>query len=315
VARDLKLRACLDAFSSSDKVINFETDEVRNVAEAYGRNVRRVYSLALFPPMAISLAIAIQRVVDKVQHEHPSAASQERAELVKTGVAQQHDYMAAIFEKGGPDADGLMNSQQTIAFNLLSNVGPEFNDGPEAWIASQLIATWTAYEAMAGDLWEAALNLKPKLLAKLKGRKPAKAKDTDDPKRIKLDSIFKYDFDIAHRMGTIFLEENRYAFDTLRGIRDAYKDAFSEDGERVLKLINDKTLDAISLVRNNLVHNGGVIDEKLHSRSDFLPSQINGMTIGQTILLDGEIVSALNGPTIENGADLLLAVDSWLVAH
>ena len=73
MARDLKLRACLDAFSSSDKVINFETDEVRNVAEAYGRNVRRVYSLALFPPMAISLAIAIQRVVDKVQHEHPSA--------------------------------------------------------------------------------------------------------------------------------------------------------------------------------------------------------------------------------------------------
>jgi hypothetical protein len=313
--RDLKLRACLKAFKWDDETLELKTDEVRRVAETYGRNVRRVYSLVLFPPSAVYVAITIQRVVDRIEFNNPKMPRKERNDLVQVETRRLIANQTAILEKGDDEARRVFEVQQNTAFGILSGLNPEFHDGPDAWMASQIIATWTAFEAMAEDLWEAALNLKPTILAKLKGRKSSRPKDADDPKRIRLESVFKYDFDIAHRMGTIFLEENRYAFDTLGGIREAYKDAFSVDSDSILSLIDSKSLDAISLVRNNLVHSGGVMDQRTHRRSDDLPAQLRGLAVGQPILLDGEIVSALNGSVIENGRDLLAAVDSWLAAR
>jgi hypothetical protein len=313
--RDLKLRACMNSFKWDDEEVELHSQAVRQIAETYSRNVRRVYSLVLFPPSAINIAITVQRVVDRVEHQNPTLPREQCAELAKTEINRQISRASAILEKGGEDAKRLFNIQQETSFALLSKLNPEFYDGPEAWMASQIIATWTAFEALAEDLWVAALNLKPAILAKLKGKKSSRPKDTDDPKRIRLDSIFRYDFDIAHKMGTIFLEENRYAFDSLKGIREAYKDAFSEDADAVLKLIDSKSLDAMSLVRNNLVHNGGIIDERTRRQSSDLPTPLSGLSVGEPILLDGEIVSVLNGPVIENGRDLLVAVDSWLAAH
>src|ERR1700689_5546256 len=58
--RDLKLRACMKAFKWDEEFVELSADEVRPVAEAYSRNVRRVYSLVLFPPAAVNMAITIQ---------------------------------------------------------------------------------------------------------------------------------------------------------------------------------------------------------------------------------------------------------------
>ena len=90
--------------------------------------------------------------------------------------------------------------------------------GHEAWLGSQITGTWTAFEAMAGDLWEAALNYKPRELAKLSGSKHGK-----DSKQIGLDQIQRYNFDLSTHMGTIFVGTNKYQFDRLSGIREAYR--------------------------------------------------------------------------------------------
>jgi hypothetical protein len=313
--RDLKLLACVDSFDWQGRDLSLRIDSLSHVTDTNARNVRRVASLTLFPPSSIYIAITIQRVVDRVEHENPKMPRQQRSVLVQKIVRQEMDQQRAIFERGDDDAKKLMKVQQETAFAIIQNIQPDFYDGPEAWMASQIIATWTAFESTAEDLWETALNLKPKILARLAGRKASRAHGTDDPKRIRLDSVYKYDFDIAKRMGTIFLEENRYAFDRLSGIREAYKDAFSIDGDEIMKIVDDKALDAISLVRNNLVHNGGVVDEQIVRRSSDLPPSLRALSVGEQILLDGEIVGSLIKPSILKGHDLIVAVDSWLSSH
>lgn len=97
-------------------------------------------------------------------------------------------------------------------------------------------------------------------------------------------------------------------------MRDAYTDAFSVDGEAIVKIINDKALDASTLIRNNLVHNGGIIDAKYLKRSSVLPQEALG-SLGSPILIDGELVAKINAPVIKAGHDLFVAVDNWLASH
>jgi hypothetical protein len=219
-----------------------------------------------------------------------------------------------ILDRGGAKAKQLIDMQQTAAFGILSQIQPEFYDGPEAWMASQIVATWTAFEAMTEDLWEAALNAKPLTLARLAGRGKSALKSGDDIKKIQLNWLQKYRYNLSRRMGTVFLEENRYSFDTLKGIREAYTDAFSDDFDTIETIMSDKSLDALSLVRNNLVHNGGIIDQKYLKRAADLPPEALGKQ-GSPIRMDGELVVKLIGPVMRHGHNLVIAVDDWLAAH
>jgi hypothetical protein len=108
------------------------------------------------------------------------------------------------------------------AFAILARLADDEGiSGLEAWLAAQITTMWTAFEGMSGDLWEAALNCRPKELASLSG-----VRQSFESKEIDLNFIQKYNFDLSNRMGTIFVESNKYAFEKLDGIRCAYKDAF-----------------------------------------------------------------------------------------
>ena len=241
--------------------------------------------------------------------------NRNRLALIEAEVKKQIQRETAIIEHGGKDAERLLEQQHKVSFHILSEQGnADFRDGPEAWMASQVIATWTAFEAMAGDLWEVALNVKPAILAKLSGRNQSKAKSGDDPRRIKLDYLHRYNFDLSAHMGSIFVEDKRYSFDRLDGIRDAYLDAFSVDGEQIAKIISDQALEVGSLIRNNLVHNGGIIDAAYLKRASVLPPEALG-ALGEPILIDGDLVAKVNGPLIKVGHDLVVAVDDWLASH
>lgn len=274
--RDLKLRHCMNAFTGSGELPELKTEALRRVGAAYQRNIRRVYSLVLFPPAAVYVAMTIQRSTDEIDRRYPNKDRRTKIALIERAAKRQAEIETTIVQKGGKDAKELIEQQQLVSFQVLSDVSHEYSDGPEAWMASQIIACWTAFEAMAEDLWEAALNAKPVILARLAGRKTSAPKQSDDPKRIRLDWLYKYKFNLSELMGTIFLEEKRYTFDGLDGIREAYLDAFSIDQGEIEKIVTDKALDAISLIRNNLVHNAGIIDSKYLKRSADLPPEALG---------------------------------------
>lgn len=311
--RDLKLRSCMNAFGN-EQLPPLKTSGLASVAEAYKRNIRRLYSLVLFAPAAVWMATVIQRHTVTTDLRFSKKDQRTRTAITDQAVKAEIAKHKAIYEKGGPQAQALLDHQHELSFFVLGAQNPEFHDGPEAWMASQIIASWTAFEAMAGDLWEASLNIKPATLAKLAGRSKSARHPIDDARRIKLDWLHKYQFDLSKVMGTIFLEEKRHSFDSLDGIREAYNDAFSEDGDIVKSTINAKALDAISLIRNNLVHNGGIIDAPYLKRSADLPTEALGQE-GTAIQIDGALVAKVIGPTIELGNTLLTAVDEWLDTH
>jgi hypothetical protein len=313
--RDLKLRHCMNAFTGHGELPELKTEALKPVGKSYERNIKRVYALVLFPPAAVWITMTAQRCTDNIEHKFPKMEKNRRLALIEADIKKQIQRETSIIEQGGPLAEQLIEQQHKVSFHILSEQGnADFRDGPEAWMASQIIATWTAFEAMAGDLWEAALNTKPAILAKLSGRNPSKSKSSDDPRRIRLDHLYRYNFDLSERMGSIFVEDKRYSFDRLDGIREAYLDAFSVDGREIEKIITNEILEVSSLVRNNLVHNGGIIDALYLKRASILPPEALG-EVGDPILIDGELVAKINGPMIKAGHDLVVAVDNWLASQ
>jgi hypothetical protein len=121
-----------------------------------------------------------------------------------------------------------MTDSQTESWSRLLTIALTAIDTPvrpgfDAVLSASIVGTWTAIEALAGDLWEAALNTEPEILAKLSGAKQTKEGD----KKIDLNYIHKYGYKLTQVMGTIL--RDRFRFITLEGIKEAYDAAFSED--------------------------------------------------------------------------------------
>ena len=311
--RDLKLKGCLRAFDGVSNLLQVVNPELQHVAEAYLRNLTRVHSLILFPPAAVQMAVNLQNAVHKVRSRKPTPTGHYFNEAIKEILDHNKTRISSLPEdelkKYAIEVEGVsIGVLETLADDI------ELLSGFEAWIASQITGTWTAFESMSGDLWEAALNCKPKELAKLSGQKGKQSTELNETnkyegRQIDLNLVIKYNFDVSKCMGTILKE--RYQFDSLGGIKKAYKMAF---GSCFDAIIDSAYLEAISVVRNNLVHNGGIIDDKYLKRKSVLPPEALGDE-GCLIPLDGELSTILINPVLNLGNDLIIAVDNWLTTH
>jgi hypothetical protein len=163
--------------------------------------------------------------------------------------------------------------------------------GSIALLEALLLNTWTAFETMAADLWERSVNACPGKLASLAGKPNTIGKKAgttssgqseneglnhssrnDDPKTISLErarEITRGTFDLSSHMGSL-LKGNR-KFTTLAGIREAYSLAFSDHAVFIEEALSDKSLDALSLVRNLLVHKAAVADDEYVARLAMVP--------------------------------------------
>ena len=206
--------------------------------------------------------------------------------------------------KDDPDADFDIFLQRSTPF--LAAVAVTLDAGVEAWLSAQIVNSWTAFETLAGDLWEAALNSHPHGLSDLKG------KNVQGEKTVQIGLLQKYSFDVSKAMGAL-LKEKR-PFDRLEDIRENYELAFYTDVAKISEALSNDLLDTLSSVRNLLVHRGGVVDERYLRRTKNLQLAPQAV-IGERIKLDGDIVERLSLAMQLLGASLLHAVDEWLVAH
>jgi hypothetical protein len=110
-------------------------------------------------------------------------------------------------------------------------------------------------------------------------------------------------------MGTIL--RARFEFSSLDGIREAYASAFDKDSTEIDRALTNKSLDALSAVRNVIVHRDAQADQEYVQKTKFLTS-LPAATVGQNLLLDGDIVVHLLKPAITAANQLLIAVDGWL---
>ena len=187
-----------------------------------------------------------------------------------------------------------------------------------ASMMSYVTTGWTIIETMSGDLWEGAFKAHPSSLAnlggspkRLKGRQINKSSSQvpKESKNIPVDDISRYEFNIANKMGTIL--RTKFYFASLAGIREAYSCAFNERSAQIDDALNDDSLDALSAVRNVIVHRDAQADAEYVKRTKFLKS-IPRSEIGRHIFLDGETVVGLLKPAMSAANRLLIAVDQWL---
>jgi hypothetical protein len=111
-------------------------------------------------------------------------------------------------------------------------------------------------------------------------------------------------------MGTIFRLERRFEFTRLSSAREAYLRAFSEKATRVETAIKSNSLEALSSVRNVLLHKAGEADDEYVKQQSYL--QIPTAAKGEKIKLNGQNTADLIKPAIASCKSLMFAVNDWI---
>ena len=218
----------------------------------------------------------------------------------------------------------------------------------EAWMASMLVGAWTAFECLAGDLWVKSVNIQPQYLAGLTGApnrisKQARDKARGGHEKAKNDKveesvsadddayepssklsltlgdlckITRGKYDLGDKMGSLLAEAKQVQFTSLANIREAYSLAFPEKvkngrSRRIDGALADNSLDALSAVRNLIVHKAAKADAVYVADCKTAPTA-PPLKEGESLLLDGALCRCLIDPVVKSGVELIRSVDSWL---
>jgi hypothetical protein len=186
--------------------------------------------------------------------------------------------------------------------------------GLQRMLENQVTNAWTAFELLGGDLWEAALNAHPHQLSDLKGRSRRNVAQPTPSNvaaaTVHLTMLQRYDFDLRARMGSLL--KSRFSFTVLDGIREAYAKAFDEGP--ITAVLDDTCLEALAILRNVLEHKAGQADEEYVRRAGNI-SGLPAAVLGGRLQLNGEVVRSVVQSSIWKARDLIVNVDSWIVAH
>jgi hypothetical protein len=332
--RDLKLDACIDYANANFKTPTLKNRELEPIVKVFRYNLSRVRYLMITPAIIGHTAMQFQRHIDIAALEiEGSLDNTDNVSSLESRVGERvSELHYAQLEKdqamqGTPAWETLVAETHQIGaipVNMIARA-PDGAPGFDFMLMSFVIGAWSVFETMAGDLWEAALNIDPSGLAHLRGNpnrlrkngKPAfgaakTKKDDPQSKSVDLDLIQFHKFDLRNKMGTIL--RGRYEFSRLSVIRAAYSAAFDVSSAQIDAALKDDSLDALSVVRNVLVHNAAIADQEYVRRSQGLKS-LPKAEIGKLLLLDGEIVVSLIKPALLQASRLLGAVDEWLHKH
>jgi hypothetical protein len=327
-AHAYKLKACIEFAHANWNTSVPKTRALQHVLLLYRYNVYRVRLAMLTPANIASLAADIQRWLDIAEYELKGSLDQP---LTKEEYEKITIRMTEISQEKMRDESKMLGTDQwdaharqrleegSLPVDIIST-SQATHGGIEAMLASFITGAWTAFEALAADLWETALNTHPQKLAELSGKtsrlrktsQPTRPASKDDSERsIPLSFIQRHNFQISDKMGTLLKPKVEFA--RLAGIRAAYVQAFSEDYAQIDSIIADDCLDALSVVRNLLVHKAGLADDEYVRRAQNL--SVPKLKVGTLIRLDGDTAVSLIKPVFDIGKKLVAAVDSWLEKH
>jgi hypothetical protein len=188
-----------------------------------------------------------------------------------------------------------------------------------AILSSVLLGSWTAFEVLAGDLWVAALNDRPRLgFAALDADKSDSDSDEEKERKDKVKFTLpvkllrKYKYDLKTRMGSVL----RKKWDFARRVeaKEAYLKTFRKPSDKhVLESIfDDQKLIWMAAIRNSIVHDGAIADHEFTCQIKRHP-QLRTVKEGESIPLRGSLVREFIDAASQRGLELIKFVDDWLV--
>jgi hypothetical protein len=319
-------------FAATNQVMpEFKHQEIASIANNFNNNIQRIKQMLVTPTLVGDLTMDIQRCVDFAEYTITKSVSdpitrdysklpQKITTLANQIFHMNNDEMFKAQAQGGDVwrefyLASLNRGTQPVIMLQRTPSGV----GLEAMLSSALTGTWTAFETMAGDLWETAVNIHPSVLAELRGKRKrqesqsqaSEADDKESRKFVQLSEILRHQFDIRNKMGSVHRNQRR--FDSLTGIREAYRLAFCRNYETIDEALDYNGLDALNAVRNLIVHRAGIVDREYLKRADTL--KIPTAEIGEPILLDGNLTMELMISVIKGSFHLIVGVDEWIASN
>ncbi len=269
------------------KVLNMNKECIQSVADVYSKNMLLVRSIIELLPAFSGIVTRYAGAAQSLTHDvADNIFSTEDLETKKR--AEFHAKVEEITNAEEAtlkrDLDLAMKHDQmqirNVVYFLQLYQGDPLESGVRALLQSSIKDAWTAIEVLAEDLLTTVMLNFPSCFHKV-----IWDKDRGEPR-----------------------------FRSRSGIKVAYQKAFPVDDEKIKEALQSDGIDALALLRNVLVHKGGLADDdfKDGAKDNPLLVALRAFDDRQPLKIDGEIIKAVIEPAARAGCDLLLAVDTWI---
>lgn len=322
-------------FDEQLKADEFDNTGLGNVARSLMENIRRLIAHASMPMGVFSYGRVFQEMFTTICSEHGRSPFDshycDRQAEDPDPTKEELEFMSAV-ESGL--REWMLNPSSTpshilgrtdfshvagfasVSWKYLPQIDATRDFQRESWQGSIVIKSWTMFESLSEDLWEAALNSHPTVLAALSGKPRSESRsgesDISPSARVSFNDLQRFSFEVRSSMGTIL--KNSVSFRSLAGIREAYDRAFSKHSNQIVEILDDPGLQYAAAVRNLLIHKGGIVDAEFRKQVACLPSPLE-LTIGEKFPVTGRLCAELADACRTCAVWLVCAVHAWIVGH
>jgi hypothetical protein len=284
--------------------LNAVADEtVRSTAAVFAKNFDDVSEMFAFPIKLTYVCLSGQRhMIDFMEACMKGGLSAAKYGRDPETTRRIKDEMAKIGATAG--LDWIATEARKLLLPMLQN--PEIAPGIRVFVSSLMSASWTAFEAMASDLWTTCVNSRPSQLGNhLISNLPRKTRDGAE-RYISLRLLSKYQFDLGSSLGTVL--SRRFDFTSLSGIAAAYRAAFA--GLNAREILDDPDLKLLQAYRHAIVHRAGIADQGFTDTT-----KLPGAIAGRAIPIEDKSIARMINSAGECGSRLITSVDQWLTQH
>jgi hypothetical protein len=295
-------------FDDSYRTLAVKNLELKEIEHAFMLNMDRLRSLAWLPIKLV--AVSVLQEGNRIQAINNLGLRAHAPELLFGGpnfnqkqwdkVDAERQRLIHEFQHSFQDAQSFNNALTGVGYAGLYGIiqagqamgGQEEVRGVQGIFYALLMGAWTAFEALAQDLWVKVVNLYPVPLAqrvfepgsKLELEKPEKK----ESKSISWKTLSSYGFNLTGNMGTMLQSQKSVDFQALKSIKAAYGTIFEGDTDAIFSDPKHSKLDILEATRNLLAHKGGLIDRKFIDRVSKVAG-FSGATEGDEIFFTGPI--------------------------
>ena len=193
-----------------------------------------------------------------------------------------------------------------LVFQSINNARLSAN----AMFTSIVLESWLFFEALCSDLWVSVVDsggpvISARILANQSwesGKEQMLASNTVGVKS-----------NAKTHPGSYRREIGQVSFQKLRSIIHYFKISFGDECGKIFDQSASGYIRALNAVRNCIAHSAGKVDSHFRIATGDRFPEFASLSIGNPILLDGEIVKKLRNAAVETGLALLNFVDALLL--
>lgn len=288
----LKLAEAFQINADQMQGVELPSPEGQECLLAFRENMKLVKGLIATPGWAMVInqqwaeacTVATMCVIKDRSIE--SATSDE----LKLIIPKAQKRMAKVVERDNKNLDHRLEMSTEMLEQHIMCCGPFIHGMFEGILKSLCIQAWTAIEVLIEDLHVKCIEKNP--------------------------GFFGSEVLEKHERTKAKLKGQKFSFRSRDKFRDAYKVAFESD-PTINDILLSSELAAIVVVRNLLVHKGGVVDliflDDDMREAPQLKNHLNPQ-LNTRIKMDGTSTRAIIDGAVSKAYELLRAVDRWMMA-